>query len=149
MKNTNLLLKLQVKNYLFEPNGICLWITIFTQVELLVQVLGQIAMTSLTKYGHFCMKFHASLKCWLWLNAHTIINSHIDLIFSKQSLQWMYNRELREFSIRSWVRILTSMTTQPYMYLSIFNLTNPRFPYIKIFLLHRPFLSNTSKLLLW
>ncbi len=50
--------------YLFYPNGICLWLAILSQFKALVVVecLGQRAMTALTKQNQFGMKFHSALK---------------------------------------------------------------------------------------
>lgn len=48
--------------YLLQADGIGLGFAIFTQVEVLVKLFGQVAMTALSKYCDFSMKLHSSLK---------------------------------------------------------------------------------------
>lgn len=49
-------------SYLFEANGIGLGITVFSQVKLFVQLLGQMPMATFSKQSDFSVELHASFK---------------------------------------------------------------------------------------
>lgn len=48
--------------YLLEADGVRLRFAVLPQVELLVKLLGQVAMTALSKQRDFSMELHPSLK---------------------------------------------------------------------------------------
>lgn len=48
--------------YLLQANSVGLGFTVLTQVEMLVQLLGQVAMAALSKQCDFSMELHSPLK---------------------------------------------------------------------------------------
>lgn len=48
--------------YLLQADCVGLGFTVLTQVELLVKLLGQVAVTALSKQRDFSMELHSSLK---------------------------------------------------------------------------------------
>lgn len=48
--------------HLLQSDGVGLWVAVFSQVELLVQLFGQVSMTAFSKQGDFSVQLHSSLK---------------------------------------------------------------------------------------
>lgn len=48
--------------HLLQADGVGLWFAVFSQVELLVELFGQVSMTAFSKHCDFSVEFHSSLK---------------------------------------------------------------------------------------
>lgn len=48
--------------HLFEADGIGLWLAVLPQVELSVELLGEVTVTSFTEQRDLSMELHASFK---------------------------------------------------------------------------------------
>lgn len=48
--------------HLLQADGVGLWFAVFSQVELLVELLGQVSVTAFSKHRDFSVELHSSLK---------------------------------------------------------------------------------------
>lgn len=48
--------------HLLQADGVGLWFAVFSQVELLVQLFGQVSMAAFSKQRDFSVELHSPLK---------------------------------------------------------------------------------------
>lgn len=96
--------------YLLQANGVGLGLTVLTQVELLVKLLGQVAMTALSEQCDFSMELHSSLKNILKQEKATGQDTNIYFMAEKQ-LEG--NNHWTAFYVEDnniWINVYTSNT---------------------------------------